>query len=68
MINRIYGHLTKDSGDALISIFSDSLKASRAKIGLMNKKKPGTLKISGFPAYRCISNDDASCAGFTSHF
>lgn len=38
MINRIYGHLTKDSGDALISIFSASLKASGAKIGLMNKK------------------------------
>jgi len=33
MINRIYGHLTKDSSDALISIFSDSLKASGAKIG-----------------------------------
>lgn len=38
-IIRIYGTLTKDSSDALMS------KASGAKLGLMNKKRPGTLKI-----------------------
>lgn len=33
MINRIYGHLTKDSSAALINIFSESLNVSGAKSG-----------------------------------
>lgn len=50
-IIRIYGTLTKDSSDALMS------KASGAKLGLMNKKRPGTLKNQDSPpivVYRII--------------
>lgn len=36
MIYRIYGHLTKDSSNALMSVFSDSLSASGVKTGVQD--------------------------------